>query len=521
MTLDRRLNVLLEMRPAFDGYAGIPQETRLLFRGLCACPSIDVEGLLQMSLRFISPGVRDIDERSYATDSLAEVSRHSSVVISIDSPPPRDSLGKIGVFLRARRTAYRLSLLSILFPKRNHVEITTFRSRNFADFIWRRLFDKTLPASDFHMVTRRNFRVCAIPWNVLQTAGLATRKCLPDAVYPRLALEGVDVFIAQTPYPGRTPSSTSLVVRYHDAFPILMPHTIANKSRHQSTHLNALMSNAKSGAHFACVSEATRQDLIRLLPELEERSVTIHNMISRDFYEDDSPADRVNQIVRLRTNPASALYPAFATNKAKEEFYERSLHQRPLKYLLMVATIEPRKNHAKLLSAWELIRAELDPTVKLIVVGNLGWDTGAIVQEMRHWIEQGELFALSGVPAPDLRTLYRHAAATVCPSVAEGFDYSGVESLACGGVMVSSDIPVHREIYDNASEYFDPYCSRSLVEAIHKVAYSADADARRSTLKENGRQVSARYTSENILPKWENFINSIVQKRLAVGSRSH
>ena len=32
MTPDESLKILLEMRPALEGHAGIPQETRLLFR---------------------------------------------------------------------------------------------------------------------------------------------------------------------------------------------------------------------------------------------------------------------------------------------------------------------------------------------------------------------------------------------------------------------------------------------------------------------------------------------------------
>jgi glycosyltransferase involved in cell wall biosynthesis len=513
VTPDRQLNVLLEMRPAFDGYAGIPQETRLLFGGLCGSPSIEVEGLLQTSLRFISGGIDSAHAVGDARAPLDEVTRHSRVAISIGNSAPKDSAGKIGAYLRSRRTAYRLCMQSLLFPGRNHVAVTNFRSRDFADFIWRQLFEKTLPASDFPIVTRRNFRICSVPWNVLQTAGLLTRRWLSKARYPRLALDGVDVFITQTPYPARVPKRTSLVVRYHDAFPILMPHTIANKARHHATHVNALVSNAESGAYFACVSEATRQDLIKLRPELETRAVTIHNMISGDYYEEASSADRVKQIIRLRLNAASALNPAFNGHEAQESFYERALNRQPFKYLLVVSTIEPRKNHARLLSAWELIRAELDPAVKLVFVGNLGWDIEVLTREMRPWIDQAELFVLAGVPAADLRALYRHATATICPSVAEGFDYSGVESLACGGAVVASDIPVHREIYDDAAEYFDPYCSRSLVDALQRVAYSPDAGDRRSTLKKRGLQVSARYRPEKILPKWEEFLNTVVQNR--------
>ena len=32
------IRILFELRPALEGYAGIPQETRLLFRGLCTMP---------------------------------------------------------------------------------------------------------------------------------------------------------------------------------------------------------------------------------------------------------------------------------------------------------------------------------------------------------------------------------------------------------------------------------------------------------------------------------------------------
>ena len=40
-----KIRVLMELRPAFQGYAGIPQETRLLFRGLSAAEGVELEGL--------------------------------------------------------------------------------------------------------------------------------------------------------------------------------------------------------------------------------------------------------------------------------------------------------------------------------------------------------------------------------------------------------------------------------------------------------------------------------------------
>ena len=113
---------------------------------------------------------------------------------------------------------------------------------------------------------------------------------------------------------------------------------------------------------------------------------------------------------------------------------------------------------------------------------------------------------LSSVPSPDLRVLYRHAAATVCPSLGEGFDFSGVESMASGGITIASDIPVHREIYDNAAEYFDPYATMSLVKALKKVLYDQDAAQIQETMRQRGEEVAARYLPEKILPQWEEFL---------------
>jgi len=85
--------------------------------------------------------------------------------------------------------------------------------------------------------------------------------------------------IAETPYPGRVAPNTQMVVRYHDAIPLLLPHTIADRSYHQSSHYQALDRNVRDGAWFACVSDSTRRDLVSIYPAAEERSVTIHNMV--------------------------------------------------------------------------------------------------------------------------------------------------------------------------------------------------------------------------------------------------
>jgi glycosyltransferase involved in cell wall biosynthesis len=177
-------------------------------------------------------------------------------------------------------------------------------------------------------------------------------------------------------------------------------------------------------------------------------------------------------------------------------------------YLLIVCTIEPRKNHLGLLAAWEALRTERFPNLKLLVVGKRGWHHNLIVKRFRPWMDRGEAFLLEDVPFADLRLLYKHARATVCPSFGEGFDFSGVEAMKSGGTVVASDIPAHREVYVDAAEYCNPYSTADIVRAIVKVIDPSQT-ARRDELVSKGADIARRYEYQTILPQWQAFLSSM------------
>jgi glycosyltransferase involved in cell wall biosynthesis len=85
--------------------------------------------------------------------------------------------------------------------------------------------------------------------------------------------------------------------------------------------------------------------------------------------------------------------------------------------------------------------------------------------------------------------------------LAEGFDYSGVEAMKCGCPVASSDIPVHREIYDQASVYFNTYSAADASQCIGQLL-SQQAQAQRDQLRKQGLQVGQRFTENAILPQW-------------------
>ena len=512
--LKKNATVWVEMRPALDGFAGIPQETRLLFRGLSTIDSFEVEGLLQTSLRPITFLPQEAKKNGKPENEANRLGSYSNLLISLTDKPSRKLSHQVSYFIKKRLTSHSLLLATVLLGKLKRVKTIIFEPRFFEDFVWQTFFSKTLPSSDYPVVTGKRYRVVETPWNNFQTVGLNSLIFSSQAKYPFLDTRSAEIFIAQTPYPGRLSKETSLIVRYHDALPIFMPHLFANKARHHAAHFHALMSNAKNGAYFACVSEATRQDLLRVAPELENRAVTIPNMVSHHFFPDNSLPDRPAKIVRARLNvDNSHASPTFNNLSNQREFYREHLEQTPFRYLLMVSTIEPRKNHVRLISAFEALRAQIDPMLKLVIVGNVGWDVEPIMKEMKPWIDQGALFVLQNVPAADLRVLYKHALATVCPSIAEGFDFAGVECMRSGGVTVASDIPVHREIYGDASLYFDPHSTESLVHQLKSVINGEDSVAVADRLRQHGQEVSARYLPDAILPLWKKFLESVIDHK--------
>ncbi|SKA03177.1 hypothetical protein SAMN02745119_02407 [Trichlorobacter thiogenes] len=470
----------------------------------------DVEGLLQTSHRFLVSGKKFYQNSDEHCADSVDLNRYSCVIISMETKPSSKPFDVIIRYLKKQRTAYILTFLSLVLPSLSTVTTFLFNARFFKDYIWRALFEKTLSAVDFELVTNRNYRVCTVPWNILQSAGLNSLAFTSNPAYPKLDTNDFDIFIAQTPFPGRVDKKTTLIVRYHDALPVLMPHTIANKSRHQATHYYALLSNINSGAYFACVSESTRKDLLRLFPEVKDRAVTIHNMVSHHYYVEGAEPVKAVRIIQTRLNlERPDVHPVFTDSQDRESFYQRHLNLNPFRYLLVVSTLEPRKNHIRLIEAWETIITELDPTLKLVFVGTVGWDIEALVEKMQPGIEHGRLFVLNNVPADELRVLYRNAAVTVCPSVAEGFDFAGVESISSGGVVLASDISVHREVYDGAAEYFDPYSTVHLVDALKKVLYDPEASTIRETLLSCAEDVSLRYRPEHLLPLWEQLLSRI------------
>ena len=490
VTPDQTVSVLLELRPALDKHAGIPQQTRLLFRGLSLIDGIRVEGLIQSSMNALREGLPVRNASSRPLPKHRQIDRLSRIVIMLEQR-----------FLRSRFSVIPTLARRLLGGSER---LSRFDATHFKDFIWRKLFARSLPPTDFDTVTSAGFRIAKTPWTAMHICRTVSN-FMGHPVFPRLDTREFSVLIAETPYPGVVSPGTHLVVRYHDAIPMLMPHTISDRRHHQAFHYRALRQNVRSGAWFVCVSEATRKELLSVFPEVNSRSITIHNVISHEYFDEESSASRIAQIIGMRLNAAAH---GASSGSIRSRVSSGSLGNNP-EYLLMVSTVEPRKNHLGLLAAWERLRAGQYPDLKLILVGHLGWHHRTIISKLKPWLHGGQAYCLADLPCSELRLLYKHARATVCPSFAEGFDLSGVEAMASGGVVVASDLPVHREVFADAAEYFNPYSVDEMVANIGSII-APDGMSNRQELVSRGAKLAQRYECETVLPKWERFLSSLV-----------
>ncbi|GLZ51671.1 glycosyltransferase family 1 protein [Actinomycetospora sp. NBRC 106378] len=131
-------------------------------------------------------------------------------------------------------------------------------------------------------------------------------------------------------------------------------------------------------------------------------------------------------------------------------------------YVLAVGSVEPRKNLARLVTAYE--RSRLGEHTDLVLAGRRAWGQ----------LPPGVDF----VEAPDddeLWALLRGASALVLPTLYEGFGMPVVEAQAVGVPVICSDLPVLREVSGGHACFVDPYDVDDIAAALAALAPEAPA----------------------------------------------
>lgn len=166
-------------------------------------------------------------------------------------------------------------------------------------------------------------------------------------------------------------------------------------------------------------------------------------------------------------------------------------------YVLVVSTIEVRKNHELLIRVWEELRKELgEKTPYLVFVGKWGWQIDRLHAHLDEQGYEGDwLFIFNGISDVMMEALYKRALFTVYPSFAEGFGLPIGESLAYGKPCIASNTTAMPEVGGDFVRYFDPFDWQSALPVIRRAVVDRD----------DLRQWQNRIATEFRPKRWSDF----------------
>ncbi|MCB1257554.1 MAG: glycosyltransferase family 4 protein [Microthrixaceae bacterium] len=259
-----------------------------------------------------------------------------------------------------------------------------------------------------------------------------------------------------------------LLVFIHDVMPALYPEWF--DPRQVSAFTDWLTAHVTNSTRFLTNSRCTSNDLLKIASRMGvDLTGRIHQAaLGADF------VDRPPVAVRLPNSID--------------------------KYLLVVGTVEPRKNHQLVLNAWDELR-RTNPGLGLVLVGKEGWMVDDLVNRIRSHEEFGNrLQWLGGLTDAELLWLYQNAFITVAPSRYEGLGVPVIEALVNGSPAIVSTGGALPEAGEGHTELVDPDSVGDLVHLILRHIEEPD---------HHERMVSSALSFEP--PNWDETTAAVAQ----------
>ncbi len=167
-------------------------------------------------------------------------------------------------------------------------------------------------------------------------------------------------------------------------------------------------------------------------------------------------------------------------------------------YLVVLGTIEPRKNHRLLLDVWDRLAKDPAPP-RLVVIGRRGWNNEAVFARLDRGPPAVHEF--NDLDDETVAAVLARARALLFPSLAEGFGLPAAEAAVLGVPVICSDLPVFHEVLGDYPIYLDP-----------KDMYSWETKIRNLVKqRETGNSKNDGHRQAISLPTWEEHFNLVLR----------
>ncbi len=164
------------------------------------------------------------------------------------------------------------------------------------------------------------------------------------------------------------------------------------------------------------------------------------------------------------------------------------------RFVLAPGTIEPRKNHVRLVRAFERLASTdaLPDDVVLAIVGARGWGYRHVLDAIERSPAHSRIRLLGYVTTDQLSALLTGAGVVAYPSLYEGFGLPVVEAMSCGAATVTSNCSSMPEVAGDAGYLVDPRDVNDIARGIREAW--ADMASSSLAVSETSMRQAARFS---------------------------
>lgn len=137
-------------------------------------------------------------------------------------------------------------------------------------------------------------------------------------------------------------------------------------------------------------------------------------------------------------------------------------------FVFHVGSPFPHKNIERLIESFEKLK-QTRPDLQLVLAGKKEFYFAQLEKTIKKSPYRDSIVITGYIDDAELKWLYENAACYVLPSLSEGFGLPGLEAMAHGCPLVSSNATCLPEIYGDAAHYFDPLNVDDMTDKINAV----------------------------------------------------
>ncbi|HYK07916.1 MAG TPA: glycosyltransferase family 1 protein [Candidatus Eisenbacteria bacterium] len=248
-----------------------------------------------------------------------------------------------------------------------------------------------------------------------------------------------DVFFSPTHYAPRfCPIPTAIAVM--DVSYLHFPELFARRDLYQLTSWTKY--SVKNASRVFTISNASRNDIIQMYQKNPKKVVVTYPGIKNEL-------SNMNNAVNKKD-----MQKKFGIGE---------------NYILFVGTLQPRKNIARLIEAFSMLKNNEEKKIELVIVGKKGWLYEEILAAPQKFGVEEDVKFLEFVGNDDLPSLYKHAMMFVLPSLYEGFGLPVVEAMKYGTPVITSNVSSLPEAGGDGALYVNPEDVNEITKAIQKL----------------------------------------------------